>query len=396
MDLWRSLTGMVEVELLCADSPFALKRIAAAGIAVFRINERIDGFGLRLSIARGDFRQLKQIAEKYGYECNVINRVGLYWTLKSLSGRPVLIAGMVLFLLLSIYLPSRVLFFRVEGNSGIPTKLILEACEEAGIRFGSSRSEVRSERVKNSLLESIPKLKWVGVNTKGCLAVITVKERSQQPEETLIGISSIVAARDGVITSCTAEKGNLLVRPGQAIAAGEVLISGYTDCGLSIRATRAEGEIFAKTDRDITAVLPAISHEKAQITKECKKYSIIIGKKRINFYKDSGILGDTCDKMYLSSVLTLPGGFELPVALVVEIWRFWDTEEVIIDSDQALKQVQEASRRYLQSVMIAGTVMKSASQEQSTEQLFSLNTKYFCHEMIGQVRNEEKLTIYGN
>lgn len=396
MDLWKSLAGMVEVELLCADPAFVLKRIAAVGISVFEIKEGTDGFGICFSIARRDFRQLKSISNKYGYECKVTNRIGLYWNMKSFASRPILIAGMVLFLFLSMYLPTRVLFFQVEGNSMIPSKLVLEACEEAGIGFGASRSAVRSERVKNALLESIPKLKWVGVNTKGCVAVITVRERSEEPEENTLGVSSVVASRDGVITSCTAERGNLLVRPGQAITAGEVLISGYTDCGLSIRATRAEGEIYAKTEREITAVIPAISQEKKQITRECKKYSLTLGKKRINFYKDSGILGDSCDKMYLNYILALPGGFELPVSLMVETWRFWDTEEEIIDSDRAVQQIQDASMRYLQSVMVAGTVMKSASQEQNTEELISLNTKYFCHEMIGQVRNEEKLIGYGN
>ena len=65
MDLWKSLAGMVEVELLCADPAFALKRIASAGISVFEIKEGTDGFGICFSIARRDFRQLKSISNKY-------------------------------------------------------------------------------------------------------------------------------------------------------------------------------------------------------------------------------------------------------------------------------------------------------------------------------------------
>ena len=395
MDLWKSLVGMVEVELLCADPAFALKRITAAKITVYHVDTGEDGFGLRLSIARSDFRSISKLADKYGYECKLLKRTGLYWNLKGLIKRPVLVVGMLIFFMLSLYLPSRVLFFQVEGNESIPSQLILQSCENVGVCFGSSRSEVRSERVKNALLEAIPRLKWVGVNTKGCVAVITVRERPEEPELNEMKISSIVASRDGVITSCTAAKGNLLVRPGQAITAGEVLISGYTDCGLSIRATRAEGEVYAQTNREITAIIPIEHKEKREISHEYRKYGIIIEKKRINFYKDSGILGDSCDKMYVTYVLTLPGGFQLPVALVAETWRYWDTTQESLDSDAAAQQMQEVSRHYLQSVMIAGSVTKSTSQPQNTEELFSLNTKYFCHEMIGQVRSEEKLTSYG-
>ena len=395
MDLWKSLAGMVEVVLMCADSAFTLKRISAAGISVYHVTEGKDGFGLVLSLARGDYRALKKLAGKYGYECRITKREGLYWNVKSVLRRPVLLVGMLLFFIISLYLPSRVLFFQVEGNESIPSRLILQACENAGVGFGSSRAEVRSERVKNALLESIPRLKWVGVNTKGCVAVITVQERADEPEENATGVSSIVAARDGVITSCTAEKGNLLVRPGQAVTEGEVLISGYTDCGLSIRATRALGEVYAQTNREITAVIPAVYQAKEEISREGKKYALIIGKKRINFYKDSGILGDSCDKMYTSYVLTLPGGFQLPVTLVIETWKFWDTTKQQMEPETAIQQMQDYSMRYLQTVMVAGSVMKSVVKNQDSGDLFLLSTKYFCHEMIGQVRNEENIITYG-
>lgn len=395
MDLWKSLSGMVELELLCPDCGFALKKITEAGISVYRVAEGSYGFGLRLSINRGDFRALSKLANKYGYECVLRRHKGLYWDIKQMIRRPVLIAGMLLFFVLSLYLPSRVLFFQVEGNERIPEKQILQECENAGVGFGSHRAQVRSERVKNALLEAIPNLKWVGVNTRGCVAVITVQERWEDPKQSELGISSIVASRDGVITSCTASKGNLLVKPGQAVTAGEVLISGYTDCGLSIRATRSEGEVYAQTNREITTVFPSSQQVKGEIIRETKKYGLIIGKKRINFYKDSGILGDSCDKMVTNHVLTLPGGFQLPVALVEERWIFREQAEMPVEQDDALQWMQEASLRYLRSVMIAGSVRKITEEDHNTDERFALNTKYFCHEMIGQVQNEENLQPYG-
>ena len=83
-----------------------------------------------------------------------------------------MVIGLCLLLLLVCILPTRVLFMRVEGNESIPENLILEAAEDCGIRFGASRSAVRSEKVKNGILSRISELQWVGVNTKGCIAVI--------------------------------------------------------------------------------------------------------------------------------------------------------------------------------------------------------------------------------
>ena len=37
---------------------------------------------------------------------------------------------------------------------------------------------IRSEKVKNSLLQRIPQLQWAGINTDGCVAVISVREKT--------------------------------------------------------------------------------------------------------------------------------------------------------------------------------------------------------------------------
>ena len=395
MDFWSSILGVIEVELLCTDAGFALTKLTDAGIEIRKASIREDQFGVSILIPRNQWNRLRTIANKYGYTCNVQKKKGIYWNLKAMICRPVLIAGLGIFLFLSIYLPTRVLFFQVDGNSFIPDNQILQACENAGIGFGASRAEVRSERVKNALLEAIPELKWVGVNTKGCVAVITVQERRDSVKVKESGICSIVASRDGVITFCTASKGNLLAKPGQAVSAGDVLISGYTDCGLSIKATKAEGEIYAQTIRDISAVLPTERQCKGEIRKEIKKYALIIGKKRINFYKDSGNFSCSCDKMYLTYTLTLPGGFLLPVSLVEETCVMRDVVDGTVDSLEAEEQLAGESLRYLQSEMIAGRVMRFTANRKDEENLLVLNTKYFCHEMIGQVHNEEKLQPYG-
>lgn len=396
MDLWKSLAGMVKAELLCADSALALVQITEAGIPIYQIQERKDGFGLVLMLRRSDYRKLTTLAGKRGYEIKFISRGGLYWTGKALLRRPVLMVGMLLFFFLSLYLPSRVLFFQVEGNTLIPTNRILQECQNAGIGFGSSRREVRSEKVKNALLESIHELKWVGVNTSGCVATITVQERMEEPEPEGNQVSSIVAARDGIITSCTAAKGNLVCKVGQAVTAGEVLISGYTDCGLSIRATRSQGEIYAQTNREITVVTPNDFVSFGEIQEETKKYALIIGKKRINFYNCSGISGDSCDKMYSEYVLTLPGGFQLPVVLVIETWIVRQRNTEMDTAEYGAAMLAQAARDYLRSVMVAGTVLQETSQLKQAEDSFTLQSKFICHEMIGQVRDEEIIKPYGN
>lgn len=391
MDLWKSMSGMVEVSLTCADPAAAISQINNAGIIVYNSYRNDDDIVIHFQIRRQDYKRLKLLTQTKGYELRLSKRNGVYWSWKQLLHRPVLSIGILLFLAVAMYLPTRVFFFEVEGNASIPARLILEKCEQCGISFGVSRREVRSEKMKNALLDAIPQLQWAGINTSGCTAVISVRERSDiQKIDSDQAVRSIVALRDGIVSQCTATRGNLLCRPGQAVKAGEVLISGYTDCGISIRATRAEGEVFAETERDLTVISPLNWHQKAENQVVEKKYAVIIGKNRINFYKGSGILPTSCDKMYEERYVTLPGGFRLPIVIVTEIWTYRQESEVTLDAPK----MQNFARDYLTAQMISGTILSFDESVQVQSGVCLLQGKYACIEMIGRARNEEIIKPY--
>lgn len=394
MDFWTSIGGMVEVELTSADPAGCLRAINAAGITVYHARQEGD-LTLKFSLHRSDYQKLRLLTKRRGERLSFDRRSGLYWIFRKLPERPVLLAGIVLLIALSLFLPTRVLFIQVEGNAAIPTRLILEGAEDCGITFGASRREVRSEKMKNALLQAIPELQWAGINTSGCTAVISVRERTEpeeQPQKS--GVSSIVAARDGVIHEMTVTKGNPVCKVGQAVKEGQVLVSGYTDLGICIRATQAEAEIFADTQRSLTAVFPSNYEQRTEITRQEKKYGLLIGKNRINFYKGSGISDTSCDKMYSEYFMTLPGGFRLPVALVVEEWTYYDQTSITIDESTAGRVLSDFSSGYLTQHMVAGCIDSRSELLEESEGAYRQHGIYACFEMIGKTRLEENLENY--
>jgi sporulation protein YqfD len=385
MNLTESINGEVTVEITSADISAVLTELVESNIVLHHV-QIISDLTARMVVSRHDFKRLKVILRRRGEDDRIVRRTGIYWGMKNLLRRPVLVIGLCLLAFLALYLPSRVLFIQVEGNNLIPAKLIMEQAQEYGVTFGANRREIRSEQVKNGLLGAIPQLQWVGVTTEGCVAKIHVRERSEPelPEQNF-AVTSIVASRDGVIKSFTAHRGSALCKVGQAVTKGQVLISGYTDCGLSIRADQAEGEIMAQTNRQISAVTPDFQLTKGSIIRSEKKFSLIIGKKRINFYKDSGILDTTCVKMYSENYMTLPGSFHLPVILLTEEWIYYDlTESETVDAETVLLDFAD---RYLASQMIAGQILHRSEAVDGNV----LEGEYACLEMIGQVRYEESL-----
>ena len=199
----------------------------------------------------------------------------------------------------------------------------------------------------------------------------------------------MIAARDGVIKSLLCTRGTPLVKPGQAVTKGQVLISGYTDCGKTVLAQRAQGEIMAYTHRDFQVYAPKYCLQKAGEAKIIRRWSLILGKKRIKLWFGSGILGMECGRMYREYPLTLPGGFVLPVRMAVDCYKVCELSEQGLPEESAYTQMQHFARTYLPGAMTAGTVLDASETFAPEEGAYVLSGSYSCLESIGRSRREE-------
>lgn len=388
MGLWSSIAGYYRVEMTCAAPADILTTANELGIDLYDVTF-VDELRACANVYRIDLVRLAALLERTGGKLKIIRKNGIYWTVITFLKRPVLAVGMILLAILALYLPTRVLFVRVEGNQNVPDKMIIENAQLCGISFGASRRDVRSERMKNALLAKIPELQWAGVNTVGCVAVITVQERSSVSEIARKDhVSSIVASRDGIIQEMTVIRGNAQCRVGQAVKAGQLLVSGYTDCGIVIRAEPSEAEITAQTLRTLESVSPAVCQKRGELLREETLYQLRVGKNIINFCKDSGISDTTCVKMYEQKAVTLPGGFDLPVSVIKIRLLYYDSQSYVSDVE-GFSWLSGCAGKYLQSQMLSGQILQSNEELEFSGNVCILTGKYTCLEMIGQVRDEE-------
>lgn len=395
MNLWKSISGMMEVRVTSACPEASLMAISEQNIPMFSVIMN-GNLSVNLWIYRRDYDLLHHYCEKRGESLEVIKRKGLYWRFKMLCKRPVLTFGVAAVLISVFLMPKYVFFVQVDGNKQIPTNRILEAAMQCGIHFGATRKDVRSERVKNALISVLPELQWAGVNTKGCVAILSVRERTEsgnikQPNQ----VSSIVASRDGIVVDCTVNKGTLLCSPGQAVKAGELLISGYTDCDITIQATQAQGEIFAQTVRNLDVIIPkqwiSLTEEDIQIG----GISLLIGKKRINLWKYSGIWDATYGRMYEEYYVTLPGDFRLPVALCIEWICTYEKHPITLPQLEAEAVLDNFALNALSQHMVAGKVLSEERFVDVQQSVYHMQGNYLCREMIGTVRTEKMGEDYG-
>ena len=374
MELWWRLRGWMRLRLTSADCANRLRHISGemklSDIAF--PDELTAEFTVCTEGAKGLF-------DAFGPELTVIRSGGLPQLGKGLWSWRRLAALVLLLGILTAALPGRVWFIRVEGNTAVPARLILEQAKACGVYFGAKTGEVRSEQVKNKLLYEIPELRWAGVNTYGCTAVITVAERQlgEEAGEELPG--DLIAAADGLVTEVILHRGTAQVKPGDGVREGQLLISGLTDLGICTRADRAEGEVWGLTRREIRTALPEQTVLRGEIRGVVRKFSLRIGKKSVNFSNDSGILHGTCVKMRTVNYLTLPGGFRLPAALVTDTYYLCETETIPRGETDWLA---EAARRTAREQLPGGRILR----ETITESGAALTAVFECREQLGVFR----------
>lgn len=387
MNLWCSLRGIVDLSVTSADISGAMQTLIQNNIPLMDVkyeNELI----FRISVQKREMNKVMALLQRRGDQIEILSHRGMKGMFGRLRHRPILMMGMVFIFLLSCIVPTRVFFMRVEGNSRVSSKQILEIVQQSGVGFGASRREVRSEQVKNKLLVSLPELQWVGINTVGCTAVISVQERKKPEQKEPNNRNSIIASRDGIIRELTVLQGNALCQVGQVVKKGQLLVSPYTDCGIYIRFDPAKALIFGQTQHRLTAVLPTEYRNRSGTPVENRKYSLIIGKKRINLFKGSGISGKSCAKIYEKKYVTLPGGFVLPIAIICETEQVYETHTAgTVCSEDVLTHF---ALWYITTSMQGGKIEQYDQIYSDGGNFCRLDGIYDCYEMIGISRAEEK------
>ena len=93
--------------------------------------------------------------------------------------------------------------------------------------------------------------------------------------------------------------------------------------------------------------------------------------------------------MYEEYYITLPGGFQLPVALCVEEYTFYSTQTAELPQPDAELALSQFADSYLTAQMVAGKIQDRSETVSLDGGVYRLEGAYICVEMIGKVQQEQ-------
>lgn len=348
--------------------------------------ERVSPLEARCVVCRKDLRRAAAAAEAAQCTVEVLRRRGLRQVFYGLKRRPVLVLGLAAVAAAVLILPNFVWTLEVQGNETVQTEEILHALEELDVKFGAWGPDINSQDVKNRILNMLPALRWCAVNRSGgCVTVLVAEREPEAVVEDEKEITNVVASRTGIITRMNVMQGFKNCAVGDTVLTGQLLVSGYANWTTGTQAVHAIAEIYALTWRQQTAVMPQTALEKQYTGRETTRYTLVLGRKRINLSGNSGIPQGKCDKIVERKVLSLPGGYEFPVVLEIETLREYETTAVSCGREAAESVLLDYTRQALEDDMIAGTILTTQHSIRAENGRWVLRADNTCEEMIARM-----------
>ncbi|NCA68273.1 MAG: hypothetical protein EOM87_09460, partial [Clostridia bacterium] len=225
-------------------------------------------------------------AEKANIDIMIEKAVGLPFIIYKYRKRHGLAVGTAIGLILMLISTLHVWKIDVTGNKEIPDKVILTALADAGIDIGTYIPTIQPSSARTSLILNLTDLSSASVNIKGNHITVEVIERKRPPQFVdYSGFYNVIASHDGYIMSMEAYSGKPVVKKGDVVVKGQLLIAGQYPSyrGISI-VTHARGCVQAVIYQDFVTSVPLDFQYKYYTGNTDTKISYNVLGKDINFF----------------------------------------------------------------------------------------------------------------
>lgn len=238
---------------------------------------------ISFSIPQKHLSLLHDLVEKQGGILSVGESQGLPRICQRFSRRFGFLVGLSLSLFAVSVLSQFIFVVDISGNEQVSTGEIRIALEKAGLDVGVYGKTLALSQLTQVAMSHLEGISWMSVNLYGTRAEVIVRESTKAPEIPPVeGLYDVISEADGIISAIQVHNGEALVELGETIGKGQVLISGNVELKPAEYSTEpsqwmslpASGQIWARTWRSLTAVIPLTAQVKESLGVAMNGYSL--------------------------------------------------------------------------------------------------------------------------
>ena len=252
----------------------------------------------RFDVSINNLEKAREILSISNIEILKIDTRGAIERIKKYKYRPGVLLGIIV-LLFSLF-ASRMFIWNitVTGNDNVSTEKTMALLEDHGIYIGAFKPSIDLHKIYNEILIENEDYCWISVNIRGTVANVEVRESEKplklSPDKNKY--ANLISEYEGEIAYIESYSGIDCVKVGDAVKAGELLVSGiYEDKLGKTQLTYAQGKVYAKIWRTFIIEVPLEYDKRLYSDTHSYDLDIKIFSKTINILNNSRNLGQMYD-----------------------------------------------------------------------------------------------------
>lgn len=245
--IFRFLCGYLRVFVLGGGERI-LNLTAKNSISFWNTKLKKDGIEGYISVR--DFKKLAYLKRPKGFRIHILKRYGLPFKLKSNRRKLRTVLCLAVFFITLWILSQYIWSIEIIGSKITNETEIIAALREIGIYEGVRSTDISPKTDRELLLLKLDTLSWCSLNVEGSRLTVNVSEITEK--ESAKTPANLVAEYDGIITKINVTSGSCLVKVGDTVAEGEVLVSGIIENTDGTKFAASSGEIIAEIQKEFT------------------------------------------------------------------------------------------------------------------------------------------------
>ena len=268
--LLRWIKGYLCVEVKGSSPERLFNLCRKHGIYVWNISKR-DNICCFCILIRDYFR-INAMAVKCRTFPKIKKRIGLPFHVRALLDRRTLLPCFAMFIITLFYLSLFVWSVNVSGQHRYTKEEISEYLSGLGIHRMMWKSRLDADAAEKQMRNDYKDIGWVSVSLEGTDIYVRLLESDLPASAIKTGdYSSLIASEDGVVNSIITRSGTPLVRTGDKVKKGQVLVSGIVEY------PDDSGEIYKKNpvyaDADISLLVKRKYNKSFSMMYDKKEYT---------------------------------------------------------------------------------------------------------------------------
>lgn len=314
LSLIKYMTGYLRVQVTGYAPERFLNLCSNHNILMWQMKRIEDGYEFFISLK--GFRQLKPFLKKTKTKVRICERHGLPFKMHRYRKRKIFFAGVLVFFFFLFLLSNYIWNIEIIGNISVTNDNLIQFLDENHCGFGALKSSIDCSALEENIRLKYKNIIWASAQISGTKLTIQIKENlvnGETKEESDQTPKDIRASKDAVIKSIVTRAGTPLVKEGDTVKSGDILVSGKID----IYNDNAEitGYDYCVSDADIYAYTT-------------DAYSDSFERK----YKDKIYTGNT-KKRYAIELVGRPFPIPMPKVTYSQFEKTTDYQQLHICSD---------------------------------------------------------------